>query len=400
MNSYDSTICIVGAGPAGLITALGLARLGVPFVHLDQDDGPVAESRGLVVHAGALEVLDELGLAQELVAAGLHVPEFRITVAGHTAMRIPIHQVATPFPYILLVPQATTEALLYRRLTAVGHAPLARHHVNTIISSGDGHVVEGTDAAGTPFRVRARYLVGADGLRSTVRPALGIRFPQHTYDTAFLSADVQLDNGPSSAQAHIHPSRHGLLFMAPLSGDRWRLIISVPAPGGRRPTPPTLPQVQRYLDERGGQGVTVVCLDRAAGVLLHHGVADAFGAGRAILAGDAAHVHSPAGGMGMNTGIQDGYDAALTLAAIHRGADAATALAGYRERRLRAAREVVAFTDRIMRLVTLDDAGIHLLRSMALAGAGRLPFLRRRIAQAVSCVTRTPVRTGAPTLLT
>ncbi|MGR6924410.1 FAD-dependent monooxygenase [[Actinomadura] parvosata] len=129
--------------------------------------------------------------------------------------------------------------------------------------------------------MRARYLVGADGLHSTVRAALGIRFPQHTYDTAFLSADVQLGNGPSSAQAHIHASRHGLLFMAPLSGDRWRLIISVRAPGGRRPAPPTLSQVQRHLDERAGQGATVVHLERAAGILLHHGLADAAGrAGR------------------------------------------------------------------------------------------------------------------------
>ncbi|MGR6924411.1 FAD-dependent oxidoreductase [[Actinomadura] parvosata] len=99
----------------------------------------------------------------------------------------------------------------------------------------------------------------------------------------------------------------------------------------------------------------------------------------------------------MNTGIQDGYDALLTLAAIHHGGNAATALAGYRDRRLRAAREVVAFTGRIMRLVTLDDVGTHLLRTVALAGVGRLPFLRRRIAQAVSCATRTTRRTGAPT---
>ncbi|MGP3937435.1 FAD-dependent oxidoreductase [Nonomuraea sp. KM88] len=194
------------------------------------------------------------------------------------------------------------------------------------------------------------------------------------------------------------PSRHGLLFLAPLPGGRWRLIISVRSPGGRRSDPPSRAEVQGHLRQRGLPRATITTVHKSAGVLLHHGIADDFGRGRAALAGDAAHVHSPAGGMGMNTGIQDAHDLAATLATIHRGEDAATALAGYRRRRMAAARQVVAFTDRIMRLVTLDTVAVHVLRTSAFALAGLVPAIRRRVALMVSCTTRTPARTGAPGL--
>ncbi|NJP94827.1 pentachlorophenol monooxygenase [Nonomuraea sp. FMUSA5-5] len=398
MNIHETFVCIVGAGPAGLVTALGLARAGVPFVLLDDGDGPVKESRGLVVHAGALEVLDELGVAAELLERGTRVGTFRVAVRGHALMHIPLGTVPTAFPYFLIVAQAVTESVLRDRLAAQGHAILSGHRVTGVRQDGDGCEVTGKDAQGRPFAVRARCVAGADGLHSTVREQLGIGFPQHTYDTAFLTADVELTGGPDRALAHITPSRHGLLFMAPMPGGGWRLIISVRSPGGRRPQPPALSEVQAHLRRRGLPHATVTTVHKSAGVLLHHGLADDFGRGLVALAGDAAHVHSPAGGMGMNTGIQDACDLAATLAAVHGGADADTMLAGYRRRRMAAAGQVVGFTDRLMRLVSLDTMAVHVVRTAAFALAGLVPAIGRRAALMVSCVTRTPAWTGAPRL--
>ncbi|MEV4114780.1 FAD-dependent monooxygenase [Nonomuraea sp. NPDC049695] len=398
MTDHETFACVVGAGPAGLVTALGLARAGVPFVLLDEGHGPVKESRGLVVQAGALEVLDELGVATELLERGTRVGAFRVEVRGRTLMHIPLGTVPTTFPYFLTVPQAVTESVLRDRLAAQGHTILSGHRVTGVRQDRNGCEVTGKDAQGRPFTVRARCVAGADGLHSTVREELGIGFPQHTYDTAFLSADVDLTGGPTRALAHTMPSRHGLLFMAPMPGGGWRVIISVRSPGGRRPEPPALADVQAHLRRRGLPHATVTTVHKSAGVLLYHGFADDFGRGLAGLAGDAAHVHSPAGGMGMNTGIQDAYDLAATLAAVHGGADAYTMLAGYRRRRMAAARQVVRFTDRLMRLATFDTPVTHLVRTAGFALAGLVPALGRRAALMMSCVTRTPARTGAPRL--
>lgn len=400
MRTHETEVCIVGAGPSGLVTAIGLARSGVPFVVVDADDGPVAESRGLVVHAGALEVLEHLGLAERLLAAGRRMSELRIAVGRRTLARVPLGEVPTPYPFFLAVPQATTESILYAELGALGRAPLGGHRVTDVTERDGRYVVGGADRDGAPFRVRARYLVGADGLHSTVRDALGIGFVDRTYGTIFQTADVRLRGVSVADIAYVFPSRYGLLFMTPIVDGMWRLIVSKRHEADTRPVPPGYEQIQRDLSARALPGLVITELVRSAGVVLHHGLARSFVRDRAALIGDAAHVHSPAGGMGMNTGIQDAFDLAATLAQIHRGAaDPATALAAFSARRRRAAREVLGLTDRMMRLVTLDSPGLHAVRTLALAGMGRIPAVPRRIALTVSCVTRAPERTGAPALL-
>ncbi|MEV1004949.1 FAD-dependent monooxygenase [Nonomuraea sp. NPDC050202] len=391
MKTYESQVCIVGAGPSGLAAAIGLALADVPFVLLDAGTGPVTESRALVMHAGGTEVLRHLGVADELVDAGLKMPTFRIYGRRRTLTTIPWDSVASPFPFILFVPQRTTESVLHRRLAQLGAQPLHEHRV-----TGVAEVAGGYEVTGDGFAVRAPYLVGADGLGSTVRRELGITLPTGTYDTAFLLGDVDLDGPLDPTVTHVFPSRHGLLFFGPTADGPWRLIITVRTP--RLPTTPTKQVLQRHVDERGPGGLRIKELTWSAAFRAQHGVASSFGHGGAALVGDAAHTHSPTGGQGLNTGIQDAYDLAATLAAIHRGAPAGAALAGYRSRRHAAAQEVVQVTHRVHQALTAGTLPVHLLRLGVLSVLELLPAVRRRVARTVSGIGRTPHATGAPTL--
>lgn len=391
MKIYESEVCVVGAGPSGLAASIGLTLANVPFVLVDADKGPVAESRALAIHSGGTEVLDELGVAEELVAEGLKVRTFRIYARRRMLTTIPWDSVASPFPFILFVPQHTTETILLRRLAQLGAEPLFEHAVTGVKAVSGGYEV-----VGDGFAVRTSYVVGADGLGSTVRRELGITLPAKTYDTAFLVGDVFIDGAFDPEQTHVFPSRHGLLFFGPTAGGPWRLIISVPT--AQRPAIPTREVMQRHVDERGPGGITIKEMTWASAFQVHHGLVDRFGHGAAALIGDAAHTHSPTGGQGLNTGIQDGYDLAATLATIHRGADPETALEGFRRRRHAAASEVVRVTHRVHQALTTGTLPTHLLRLATLATLERLPGVRRRVAHTVSSITRTPRATGAPEL--
>lgn len=391
MTVYTSDVCVVGAGPSGLAASIGLALANVPFVLLDAGTGPVAESRALAIHSGGTEVLDELGVAEELVAEGLKVRTFQIYSRDRPLTTIPWHSVASPYPFLLFVPQRMTENILLRRLAQLGGEPLFEHAV-----TGVKAVPEGYEVVGDGFTVRAPYVVGADGLGSTVRRELGISLPAKTYGTAFLLGDVFIDSNFDPEQAHVFPSRHGLLFFGPTANGPWRLIISVRAE--QTPVIPTREVMQHYVDERGPGGVIVKELTWASTFHVHHGLVDRFGHGNAALIGDAAHTHSPTGGQGLNTGIQDGYDLAATLATIHHGADPVIALEAFRQRRHAAASEVLRFTHRVHHALTLGSLPTNLLRVAILTMLERLPTVRRRIAHTVSSVSRTPRRTGAPDL--
>jgi 2-polyprenyl-6-methoxyphenol hydroxylase-like FAD-dependent oxidoreductase len=399
MESTATTVCIVGAGPSGLVTAIGLARSGVPFILVDADDGPTVESRALNVHPGAMEIFEDLGIADDLMKVGIRVRMLRVSVGGRKLAEFPMDKIGVKYPFSLHVRQQTTETALYKRLGELGHSPRSGHTVTDVREVDGEYEVSGRTDAGQAFSVRARYVVGADGLPSIVRKSMDIGFPGKIYEQAFLIADVELDDPlPDSSVSYVHPSRHGLLFYAPLSGGNWRLVVSVISKDGRKPDPPTEDELDSHLERRGPGTLRVRRMVSSSSFIFQHGIADDFVRGGVILIGDAAHTHSPAGGMGMNTGVQDGYDLAATLAAIERGADAAEALAGFDRRRRAAGLEVVRFSDKIMVLITLASPLTHVMRTLFFSAVGLIGPLQRRIARMTSCTTRSPWNTGAPEL--
>ncbi|MHA6761915.1 FAD-dependent oxidoreductase [Streptacidiphilus sp. PAMC 29251] len=357
-------VAIVGAGPTGLALAITLAAAGVDFVLLDQLAEGLNTSRAAVVHARTLEVLAELGTAEQLIERGLPLTRFTLRSGTRQLLTIPFDGLPTPYPYTLMVPQDETERVLLARLRALGGEATRPYRVASVVQDGDG----ATLTMSTGETLRAGYAVGADGMHSAVREASGIGFTGGAYGESFVLADVEMDWAPGADEVSLTMNGNGLTVVAPLPGGHYRIVATV----DDAPETPELAFVQRLLDQRAPGRASVTALAWSSRFRVHHRVADHYRSGRLLLAGDAAHVHSPAGGQGMNTGIQDGY-------ALGR-AFAEGRLDGYEERRRPVAQRVVALTDRMTRMVTSRSAVVRGVRDLALPVLGHVPGLTTRLA--------------------
>jgi 2-polyprenyl-6-methoxyphenol hydroxylase-like FAD-dependent oxidoreductase len=357
-------IAIVGAGPTGLALAVTLAAAGVEFVLLDRLAEGANTSRAAVVHARTLEVLDELGAAAELIARGVPITKFAVRDGSRPLLTLPFDGLPTKYPYVLMVPQSETEDVLLARLRALGHDVYRPFKVETVETNQDGVTLTMTNGQ----TLRAGYVVGADGMHSAIREASGIGFTGSAYAESFVLADVTMDWAPGPVEVSLTFAPAGLTVVAPLPGGHYRIVATV----DDAPETPDLAFIQRMLDERAPGRARVTGLVWSSRFRVHHRVADHFRKGRLLLAGDAAHVHSPAGGQGMNTGIQDGF-------ALGR-AFATGDLDGYEALRRPVAQRVVAFADRMTRIATTHNAALRGARDIALPVLGRVPAFRTKLA--------------------
>jgi len=356
-------VAIVGAGPTGLALAVTLAEAGIECVLLDKLAEGANTSRAGVVHARTLEVLDTLGASRPLIERGLIVDRFTVRDGRRTLARMRFAGLPTPHPYTLLVPQYETEAVLLERLRALGGDVHRPYEVTGAAQDDDGVTL--TMATGETLR--ARYAVGADGMHSAVREAAGIGFTGSAYPQSFVLADVTMDWAPGRDEVSLNFHGDGLVVVAPLPQDRYRVV----AIADEAPRNPDAAYVQALLDARAPGQARVTSVVWGSHFRVHHRVADAYRAGRLLLAGDAAHVHSPAGGQGMNTGIQDGYALGRALAEDR--------LDSYEATRRPVALRVVAFTDRMTRIATTRRAPARALRDLLLPLVSRIPAVRTRL---------------------
>jgi 2-polyprenyl-6-methoxyphenol hydroxylase-like FAD-dependent oxidoreductase len=365
-------VAIVGAGPTGLALAVTLAEAGVDFVLLDKLTEGAATSRAAVVHARTLEVLDVLGASAGLIARGMTLDRFTVRDSRRVLASFTFRGLPTAHPYLLMVPQNDTEAVLLARLRELGGDVHRRQEVTGIAEDPSGVTL--TTAGG--LTLRARYAVGADGMHSTVRHAAGIGFTGHAYGQSFVLADVRMDwaPGPGSVSLALHAD--GLVVVAPLPQDRYRIV----ATAADAPAHPDAGCVQRLLDARLPGQADLHDVVWGSRFRVHHRLADRYRAGRLLLAGDAAHVHSPAGGQGMNTGIQDGW-------ALGR-AFAEDRLDSYAAGRRPVAERVLAFTDRMTRMATLGPGPRRAARNAALPVLSRVPAFHRRVTRELAELTR------------
>ncbi|MFD3926002.1 FAD-dependent oxidoreductase [Streptomyces sp. NPDC058614] len=343
-------VAVVGAGPAGLALAVTLAASGVDFVVLDKLAEGANTSRAAVVHARTLEVLDELGASGELIARGIQVTRFAVREGSRRLLTVPFEKLPTAHPYTLMVPQYETESVLLDRLRALGGDVHRPYEVASAVQDEDGVTL----TMSTGETLRAAYAVGADGMHSTVREAAGIGFTGSAYSESFVLADAVMDWAPGPSEVSLTFGTDGLTVVAPLPGGHYRVVATV----DDAPPTPDLAFVQRLLDERAPGQAKVTGIAWSSRFRVHHRVADSYRAGRLFLAGDAAHVHSPAGGQGMNTGIQDGYALGQALATGR--------LDDYEARRRPVAQRVVAFTDRMTRMATTRNPMARVVRNIAL----------------------------------
>jgi 2-polyprenyl-6-methoxyphenol hydroxylase-like FAD-dependent oxidoreductase len=372
---FDADVLIAGAGATGLTLAAALAARGVRAIVVDRLAEGANTSRAAVVHARTLEVLEPLGVSPALVERGLQARRFTIRDRDRVLVPIGFADLPTRYPYTLMVSQAVTEDVPLRRLIELGgHVRRPRSLVD-LAQDASGVTVTLDDGA----RLRAQYLVGADGMHSTVRERVRIPFSGGSYGESFVLADVRLSGGVPRDEVILYFSPAGLVVVAPLPDGVHRVVATV----DEAPEHPDAAYVQGLLDARGPQQQRAVVRDILWGsrFRVHHRVADFYRAGRVLLAGDAAHVHSPAGGQGMNVGILDAMTLAGALAGALQGDTGA--LDAYGDRRRPVAQQVVAFADRLTRLATVRP-GLRALRNLLLGTLSRLPRFRRNLAWRLS----------------
>ncbi|WP_326952679.1 FAD-dependent oxidoreductase [Amycolatopsis sp. NBC_01286] len=375
MNLPSRTdVVIAGAGPAGLAAAIALAEAGVDHVLLDRQAEGANTSRACVIHARTLEVLAELGVTERLKELGVVVPTFTVRDGAAVLARVPFGGLPTAYPYTLMVPQDVTEAVLLARLREAG-GDVHRPYEVTAVAGDDTGV---TVTAGT-HTIRARYVIGADGMHSVVREQAGIGFTGASYPESFVLADVRMSWPLAREEVSLHLSPEGVTVVAPLPGaaDHYRVVATVASAVEK----PGIEDIQSIVDKRGPEGARsrVIEVLWSSRFRVHHRVADHYRAGRILLAGDAAHVHSPAGGQGMNTGIQDAVALGGLLARVLAGEPDAL-LDTYERTRRPVATGVVAFTDRMTRMATLRPRPARLLRNTVLKLAFGLPPVRAKMA--------------------
>ncbi|HEX7745422.1 MAG TPA: FAD-dependent oxidoreductase [Micromonosporaceae bacterium] len=377
MFPATTDVLVVGAGPVGLVTAATLRQRGVDVTVVDQAAEGANTSRAAVVHAHTLEILDTVGVAGPLIEQGIHAPRFTIRDRDQTLVPVRFDDLPTRFPYALLVSQAVTEGVLLDRLTANDGAVLRPHRAVGLDQVGDGCTVTFADGR----TIRARYVVAADGMNSTIRPLAGIGFGVAGDEgESFMLADVRVDSALPRDEVVLFFSRSGMAVWAPLPDDTVRIVAAV----DQAPEHPDAGYVQAILDDRG----PVQTRSRVREVVwgsrfrVHHRVADAFRAGPVLLAGDSGHVHSPAGGQGMNLGLQDGVALGNALARVLAGEPEST-LDEYAAARRPIAHEVVEFTERLTRLATAPPA-LRPIRNAALRTLAVAPTFRRWLARRLS----------------
>jgi len=360
----ETEVLIVGAGPTGLVLALWLVRQGIKVRIVDRSDGPGTSSRAMAVQARTLELYRQLDLADEIVEGGLRNPAINMWVKGERRARLDFRDAGrdmTPYPFVLIYPQDRHERVLVRRLEEAG----VRVERNTeLLGFGQGDY--GVDArlrgpAGETA-CRAAWLAGCDGAHSAVRHQLGSGFEGGTYQHTFYVADVEVA-GPS-ADGEIHLSLEdgdfALLLAYDLQGHA-RLI------GAVRDAEVAEGHELGFEDVRQraitSLGVKIERVNWFSTYRVHHRVADHYRTGRALLLGDAAHVHSPAGGQGMNTGIGDAINAAWKLAHVVRGRAPDTLIDSYEVERKAFALKLVETTDRVFAFVTADGGFADFVRT-------------------------------------
>jgi 2-polyprenyl-6-methoxyphenol hydroxylase-like FAD-dependent oxidoreductase len=357
-------VLIVGAGPTGLVLALWLTKLGVRVRIIDKTAEPGTTSRALAVHARTLELYRQLDLTDFVRARGHKVPAVRFWVKGEARARVSFEEVGadlTPYPFLQIFPQDEHERLLIARLEAMGVSVERQTELFGYDDDGERIVARLRTPDGQHEECAAAYIAGCDGARSVVRQTMGVDYPGATYRQIFYVADVEASGPAIDGDLHADLDEADFLAVFPLAGTgRARLIGTV-------------------RDERADHADTLKFEDVSGRIIdnlkvkiekvnwfstyhVHHRVAEHFRHGRAFLLGDSAHIHSPAGGQGMNTGIGDAINLAWKLRAVLAGGAPDTLLDSYEVERIAFARKLVKTTDRVFTLATAEGRLADIIR--------------------------------------
>ena len=378
----DTDVLIVGAGPTGLMLANQLARRGVRTLIIDRHDGPSLQTRALGVQARTLEIYARLGVVERALQLGKIGTGANLWAQGRKTARVPLGDAGSgvsPYPYILILGQDDNERILGERLRDWNLAVQWNTELMALTQHADGVQVTLKQPDGGLHGLRAAWVAGCDGARSAVRELNGIGFPGAPYEHVFFVADVECTGPMVPDEVNVYLGRGGFQLFFPMRGaDHWRVVgILPPALRGKQDVSfdDVVPSV------RGEAGVTLDFKRCSwfSTYRIHHRAASRFRQGRCFVLGDAAHIHSPVGAQGMNTGLQDAYNLGWKLAAVTHGRADAALLDSYEGERLPVAQRLLDTTDRAFRVVVSDSWWAGVLRTQVMARVAAFAMRQPRV---------------------
>ncbi|WP_428030527.1 FAD-dependent monooxygenase [Ancylobacter sp.] len=352
-------VLVVGAGPVGLTAALELSRYGVPVRVVDAMTERATTSRAVAIWPRTLELLERAGggLSAELVSRGNKVTFGNILAGRSPLARVALSDVETPYPFVLMLPQSETETVLLEHLDARGVRPELGVALDDFVEDGEDVAVTLRHADGREETARYGALVACDGAHSPVRHRLGLSFEGDTLASDWAQGDFHLSGMPFPVNEFatcLHEDGPAVLF--PLAPGRYRVIVGLGPSTAEAPSVPTMAEFQALLDRRGPGGIVLQDTIWTTSFRINERQVERYRVGRVFLAGDAAHVHSPAGGQGMNTGMQDAINLAWKLTLVLRGlATSPFLLDSYDRERRAVGAEVIATSGRLTRMATLKN---------------------------------------------
>jgi 2-polyprenyl-6-methoxyphenol hydroxylase-like FAD-dependent oxidoreductase len=358
-------VLVLGAGPVGLTMAIELRRYGIDFRIVEKAETRSDKSKALVVWSRTLELLERGGLSDRFVAAGRKVDAANIIAGGKPIAHIGLREMDTPYSYALVLPQSDTERLLEDALEKRGVKVERQVEAISLTPERDGVAVSLRGADGSTEDARFDWVIGCDGAHSLARHSLGMEFEGDTLLSDFILADVHLQNFPvPENELGVYWHEEGALAVFPITAGRFRVVADLGTAEGPKPRTPTLDEVQAVVDRRGPGGVTVTDPAWLSGFRINERKVRDYRAGRVFLVGDAAHVHSPAGGQGMNTGMQDAFNLAWKLSLVINGiVPDGTLLDSYSRERSAIGDKVLADARHLTALVVMRNHAAQAVRN-------------------------------------
>ena len=363
----NTDVVIVGAGPTGLALACQLARYDVDFVIIDNREGVTPYSKALGVHARTLEIYEQIGLAQKAVEQGTIAGKVRLLERGEVLGQVELSNIGkglSAYPFMLVLEQSRNEQLMYDWLRQRGHDVLWQNELESFSQNDTIVTAQVKPADGETLTITGKYLVGCDGPRSLVRHSLGLAFEGSTFERLFYVADVHIDWKFTHDALTVCLAPHGVVAFFPMPGEqRWRIVGAFPEGHEADERQILYEEIEAQIKKEAELELDITRVDWFSTYKVHTRHVDKFSAGRCFVAGDAAHIHTPAGGQGMNTGIQDAYNLAWKLAFVLNHSAHEQILETYNEERLPNAKRLTATTDRMFNLAAGKDWFVGLIRT-------------------------------------
>ena len=365
MTSPSNTdVLIVGAGPTGLMLACQLAINKIPFRIIDKSEDHTTQSRALVVQARSLEIFDQMGISEAAILQGKIAKAIGAFFNGKKVLRVIVNEIGeglTKFPFFLMLEQSHTEAILIEFLRQRGREVERRTELKNLTQNSDEVISVLEHGNGNEETVRTRYVIGADGSHSIVREQLKIPFGGKTYEESLFVLDCKAEIDLPHDEMYLAFGKNALGGFFPITNGRWRILGNIPAQlEGKEEI--KFEDIENGFAENVHIDVRLYDPQWISVYRSHHRYASTFRKGLCFIAGDAAHIHSPVGAQGMNTGLQDAFNLAWKLSLVLNRRAKDNLLDTYTEERISIARKLVRTTDRVFNVVTSGNLFLRTFR--------------------------------------